>query len=147
MWEKMFSSNQLFEVTGDDDATLKAVLNLAVPRMGWLKSYRIAAGATLVFGTEPGGMKGYIGYPMEVTLDIAVRLVLEHLQSATALETYKKLQRLDEEMDGMCRKGWRVFYPGWRGYNDGYNDIDNDAGSPDPLALIAVAPFWTFYHI
>ena len=141
----MFSSNQLFEVTGDDEKVLRAVLGTAIAIGGGIRSYRMASGGILVFGRY-ADCYAYINYPMEVNPDIATKLALAHLQSTEASVQYQNMERLDGLMDGMCREGWRVFYPGWKGFNGGYNDIDNNA-SPDEHALVAVAPFWTFYHI
>ena len=140
----MFSSNQLFEVTGDNEAALREVLAFVIPMNGTIRSYRLAANAILVFGRD-AGCRGYTDYPMDVTAEKATEIAMAHLRSAEVLKVYQHMEQLDDHMDGSCRRGWRVFYPGWRGYNDGYNDIDKSS-SPDQAALIAIAPFWTFYH-
>jgi hypothetical protein len=141
----MFSSNQIFEITGDNKSDLREVLELALNLDGNLydndnrnitkvRGYMIDPQYGIAFSWSKEA-SGFTDYPMPVTLDLLVELVVNYLDSKEAQEIYSK----DDSYtggDGSDKKGWRVYNPNWKQKG---NPLSNF------YSMIAICPHWTYY--
>ncbi len=125
----MFSSNQIFNITGDQEGQLKAAIQCVMQFLNAkeMRFYKVQNGYMLFseYGTE--GKNGFQPIPISGDVDMVTMLAQKFLKTPEAKETIRDY----DFGDGSTYKGWELFIP--EDYN-GFHDV------------FAIRPYTTFYH-
>ena len=131
----MFSSEQTFTINGDNNESLKKVLQLALDLCG-LKGieafYEDANGLVLCRYKCSGSTE----YPFEATIPVLVEQINQYIKNLSS-EDILRLAGEEPDNDGTVRLGWEVFHPLWYG--------DNEIDKYELAAVIAIRPSWIVY--
>lgn len=143
----MFSSNQIFEVSGDltDQKQLVNSLEFALKYSGYdsyMRSHEIAKGKKLLYQiTEDGkycigwGDKdipdGWKEFPFEFSISIVSLIIKQHLE---------KFPIQEEGWDGSYKKGFVMKY-----IENSFSDMENGIKKPC-YGIVYFKPYTCFYH-
>ena len=131
----MFSSEQIFDINGDNNSNLEKVLRLALELSGCKKIeafYEDANGLVLCDCECDGSTK----YPFEATIPVLVEQINQYINKLSN-EKVLRLAGPEPDNDGTVRLGWEVFCPLWYG--------KNEIVKYEECAVIAIRPSWIVY--
>ena len=131
----MFSSEQTFTINGDNNESLKRVLQLALELSG---RKQIEAFYEDINGLVLCSYKcsDSTEYPFKATIPVLVEQINQYIDNLSN-EDILRLAGVEPDNDGTVRLGWEVFHPLWYG--------ENEIDKYELAAVIAVRPCWIVY--